>query len=112
MAFFGDNAVRAWVNFNLSNSSIRDDFNISGLNDNGTGRFDVNIDTDMANENYSVVATGSGAYSTSLTSSNYNRYAEATVRNAGSVGVACYAPNNAVFVDISYCGVIICGDLS
>ena len=112
MAYFGDNAIQAWVDFSLAAAAIRDDYNISGLNDNGTGRFTVNIDTDMANELYCVLATGSGAYGQTLSNTNYNRYAEAVVTSASAVSVACFAPDNGVFVDINYCGVAILGDLS
>tara|TARA_R100001224_G_C4020414_1_gene149118 strand:+ start:943 stop:1281 length:339 start_codon:yes stop_codon:yes gene_type:complete len=112
MAYFGENAVRAWVDFSLEAAAIRDDFNISGITDNGTGFFTVTIDTDMANMLYTVVATGSNAYDATLGGGNYNRYAEAAPRTTGSVSVACFAPNNAVMVDINYCGVIIVGDLS
>jgi|TARA_R100000388_G_scaffold86170_1_gene65583 hypothetical protein len=112
MAYFGDNAIQAWVDFSLAAAAIRDDYNVSSLTDNGTGRFTVFLTTSMANTLYTVVATGSNVYEATLSSSNYNRYAEANVRNSGSISVGCFAPDNGTFVDINYCGVIIVGDLS
>ena len=112
MAYFGDNAIQAWADFSLEAAAIRDDYNVSSLTDNGTGRFTVFLTTSMANTLFTVVASGSGVYEATLSSSNYNRYAEVNVRNSGSCSVACYAPDNGVFVDIAYCGVIFVGDLS
>ena len=37
MAYYGTNAATAWVNFNQS--SIREDFGVSSVTDNGTGRY-------------------------------------------------------------------------
>tara|TARA_R100000995_G_C3392895_1_gene81317 strand:+ start:67 stop:402 length:336 start_codon:yes stop_codon:yes gene_type:complete len=111
MAFVGDNAVRAWVDFSLEAASIRDDYGISSITDNGTGFFTVNYDTNMGNMLYCVLATGSNGYDATLSSSNYNRYAEAAPRSVSSCSVACFAPNNGVRVDINYCGVVVLGDL-
>ena len=52
--------AKAWINFNLgSGGSIRDDFNISTIVDNGTGLFTVNFSTAMADANYSTISTAS-----------------------------------------------------
>ena len=38
MAYFGENACAAWVNFNGQGTvSIRDDYNISSITDHGSG---------------------------------------------------------------------------
>ena len=65
MAYFGDNAIHAWVNFNgggASNStpSIRDDYNVSSLGDVSTSTFNIYFDTDFANTNYAW--SGSAGY--------------------------------------------------
>ena len=50
--------VKAWVNFNgTSTVSIRDSFNVASITDNGTGKYTVNLTTDMDNTNYAVIAT-------------------------------------------------------
>ena len=110
MAYFGNNAVHAWVDFSLEAAAIRDDFNVSSITDNGTGFFTVFTDTDFANLLFCFVATGSNGYDATLGGGNYNRTAEAAPRNIGSCSVACYAPNNATLVDINYCGVVFLGD--
>ena len=52
------NTCRAWVNFNgTSTVSIRADFNVTSITDNGTGDYDVNFTTAMPDANYSAVAT-------------------------------------------------------
>jgi len=52
----------AWINFNGAGVvAIRDSFNVSGLTDNGVGRYTVNFATPMANANYVAVGTGHAA---------------------------------------------------
>jgi|TARA_R100000482_G_scaffold98238_1_gene42238 hypothetical protein len=47
---------RAWVNFKGTDTvSIRDDFNVSSITDNGTGDFTVTFDNAMPSVNYAVV---------------------------------------------------------
>ena len=102
--------AKAWVNFNLSAGSIRDDFNISSLDDNGTGLFSVNFSSAMANANYSTISTASNGTQEELNSGNYNRMGESTAHTSSKFSVACFAPNNGVFVDVGYCGVAVFGD--
>ena len=57
MEFIGSNACGAWANWDSRGTfSVLDSYNVSSVTDNGTGDFTVNIDTDMANANYCVVA--------------------------------------------------------
>ena len=53
--------VKAWVNFDGTGTvAIRDDFNVSSIADQGTGRYKVNLTNAMANTNFcAVVSTGS-----------------------------------------------------
>lgn len=51
--------AKVWVNFNGTtntggNCTIRDDFNVSTVADNGTGLYTVNFTTGMADTNYAV----------------------------------------------------------
>tara|TARA_B100000424_G_C22637974_1_gene352922 strand:+ start:109 stop:423 length:315 start_codon:yes stop_codon:yes gene_type:complete len=55
MAYYGTNAATAWVNFN--ESSIREDFGVSSVTDNGTGNYTVNFSTSMGDSNYCAVFT-------------------------------------------------------
>ena len=49
--------VRAWVNFNGNNSSIRGSGNVSSITDNGTGDFTVNFSSSMPDTNFCVMGT-------------------------------------------------------
>ena len=45
--------VKAWANFDESGTpSIRDNFNVSSLTDNGTGYFTVTLTNTMSNDDY------------------------------------------------------------
>jgi hypothetical protein len=59
-------ATKVWCNFNGSGTvSIRDSFNSTSVTDIGTGTYEVNYTSNMANVNYSVTQgsadTGYGA---------------------------------------------------
>ena len=56
----GDAKVcKAWVNFNGTGTiAIRGSQGVSGLVDNGTGRFSVNFTNAMSNANYAAVTSG------------------------------------------------------
>jgi|TARA_R100000479_G_scaffold24964_1_gene9444 hypothetical protein len=60
MAYYGQNACGAWVNFNGSGTvAIRDDYNVSSITDSGTGAYKVNMTNAMSNSNYAVTANNS-----------------------------------------------------
>jgi hypothetical protein len=55
--------AKAWVNFDGTtnvggNCTIRDDFNVSTVADNGTGDYTINFSTAMANANYAFATHG------------------------------------------------------
>lgn len=53
--------VKKWINFNGQGTvSIRDDFGISSVTDNGTGTYTLNFDGNMSNADYCVTFTGGG----------------------------------------------------
>ena len=52
--------AKAWVNFNgTSTVAIRANFNVNSITDNGTGNYNVNFTTAMADTNYATIMTGS-----------------------------------------------------
>jgi hypothetical protein len=56
--------AKAWVNFDGTtntggNCTIRADFNVSTVADNGTGDYTINFSTSLADENYSCVGAAS-----------------------------------------------------
>ena len=58
--------AKAWVNFNGTGTiAIRDSYNVSSLNDDGTGKYDVVLASSMTDGNYAGI--GIGAASTSDT---------------------------------------------
>ena len=53
----GQQAVKAWVNFNGSGAvAIRASYNVSSITDNGTGNYSISFTTAMVDTNYSGVA--------------------------------------------------------
>jgi len=84
--------AKAWVNFNGKGTiAINDDFNVSSIGDNGTGRYTVNFTTAMSNANYAVAVSGSdenesdppsffGCACESFTTSNFKMF---TRRSSG-----------------------------
>tara|TARA_R100000697_G_scaffold117668_1_gene139489 strand:+ start:339 stop:761 length:423 start_codon:yes stop_codon:yes gene_type:complete len=55
--------AKAWVNFNGTGTiATRDSYNVSSLNDDGTGLYDVVLTSNMVNNDYSP--TVSGAFNT------------------------------------------------
>jgi len=52
--------AKAWVNFNGTGTvAIRASYNVSSITDNGTGNYNVNFTTAMADTNYATIMTGS-----------------------------------------------------
>ena len=47
--------AKLWLNYNGSTNSIRDDFNVSSVTDEGTGTYTVNWDSNAANANYAIM---------------------------------------------------------
>ena len=58
MAFKGNNACEAWINAKGNNTvSIRDSYNFSSMNDNGTGDYTFSFTDNMSNTNYCAVGS-------------------------------------------------------
>ena len=50
---------KMWINWNMGGTAgVYDSFNLSSLTDNATGNATLNINNDMANNDYSVVYSG------------------------------------------------------
>ena len=53
--------AKAWVNFAAGDASIRDDFNVSSVDDHGTGDYTVNFSSALADNDYAwFVSAGRG----------------------------------------------------
>ena len=54
--------AKAWVNFNGTGTvAINGSYNVSSITDDGTGDYDINFSTALADTNYAVVGTVGGA---------------------------------------------------
>ena len=61
-------AAKVWVNFNGTGTiAIRGSQNVSGLVDNGTGNYTVNISNSFSAETFSVTNGGNSYHTDSLT---------------------------------------------
>jgi len=57
----GGNAVKAWANFNGTGTpAIRESYNVSSITDTATGRYTANLETSVADSNYSVASAAQG----------------------------------------------------
>ena len=84
-------SAKAWVNFNGTGTiAIRDSFNVTSLDDNGTGNYDVNFTNAMGNADFSSQVTAgysadTGRYGENL---SYNAsYANVGARNSSGTSV-------------------------
>jgi hypothetical protein len=55
---YKDTVVRAWVRWDMTGTTILDDYNVSSITDNATGDATINIDTNIGNGNYVVAMLG------------------------------------------------------
>ena len=98
---------KAWCDWNqVGTQSIRDSFNISGITDGGTGKTTLNINNDMANDDWCGVLYQNGT----TTDGFDNHYAGGLQSKAvGSVLMTGYA---STLVDSFTCDLIVMGDLA
>lgn len=58
----GKQACKAWVNFDGTNGSIRNSYNVSSVTRNATADYTVNFSTAMPNANYVTTLSGQRNY--------------------------------------------------
>ena len=64
MTYVANGTAKAWVNFNGTGTiAVRDALNVSGLVDNGSGQYTVNLTNALSDVNYST--SSSAGFSTS-----------------------------------------------
>jgi len=95
--------AKAWVNVNCPSAVIRDSHNISSIVDQDTGRFDVNIDTNMANANYAISSGGDNSET-----ENYVKVATWVI-DAGKFNIHCHILNGTK-IDLNQALAIVFGD--
>ena len=95
---------KAWVNFNGTGTvAIRAAFNVSSIQDNGTGDYTVNFTTAMPDANYTTIGTGGNATDNMIVVSQ-NRAADVPTTTAVRVKTM-YA--HTTFYDVAYVGVSV-----
>ena len=76
MAYFGDNAVKAFVKYDDVSNAVDDSFNVSSVTNHATGQITVNFSTNMSSSNYCTVSATAGVSGTNgmavYTSTNYS----------------------------------------
>jgi len=79
-------SAKAWCKFiGSGTATINDSFNISSLDDNGTGDYDINYTNSFANGNSSIV--GMSNWNGVCTADTYNAaYHQVKTRNGGATG--------------------------
>ena len=93
---------KMWMNWNMGGTAgVYDSFNLSSLSDNGTGNATLNINNDMANNDYSVV----------YASNTFHIIGNNSAKGTGSCQVTIHDAGNAA-VDASQQDGQICGDLA
>jgi len=95
--------AKAWVNVNCPSAAIRDSHNISSIVDQDIGRFDVNIDTNMANANYAISSGGDNSET-----ENYVKVATWVI-DAGKFNIHCHILNGTK-IDLNQALAIVFGD--
>ena len=61
MAFFGQNACGAWINFNGTGTiATRDSYNVSSITDHATGTYTVSFTSNFTNDDFCAVITAGG----------------------------------------------------
>ena len=106
---------KAWVNFDGSGTvSIRDDFNVSSLTDNGTGDYTITFDTALANNDYALVTnqrldTSGGAPNIVHTGNEHDDNTTTAARIICGTGNQNAAGSSGSTGDVSSIHVVVCG---
>ena len=92
-SFVAGGSAKAWVNFNGTGTiATRDSINVSSLNDDGTGKYDVVLTNNMGNNDYSV--TIGGAISTSDAAGETSPSGRRLDLSTSEFGLRCTAFNS------------------
>ena len=99
--------VKAWCNFDQTDHSIRDSFNVSSLTDQGVGLTDINYTNAMSNTNYCAVDYYNASSSIAV-NSFANNYGGGMVLETGKIQVSSFADSS--YVDSKLFQIIAFGD--
>ena len=111
-SFVANGSAKSFINFNAATPAIRKSFNVSSLDDNGTGLFDVNFSSAMGDVNYTLTSgsgdTGSNVFHIAFAGDNTTPTAPATANYPLKL---TNAAGNA-FVDVPFSMASVHGDLA
>jgi len=111
-SFVANGSAKSFINFNAATPAIRKSFNVSSLDDNGTGLFDVNFSSAMGDVNYTLTSgsgdTGSNVFHIAFAGDNTTPTAPATANYPLKLANAA---GNA-FVDVPFSMASVHGDLA
>lgn len=103
--------AKAWVNFNGTGTiAIRDSFNVSSLNDDGTGKYDVVLANNMTDGNYAGI--GIGAANTTDSDGETTGQCRRIVPTSSLFGVRGHQVAAGAFSDIELVYGLAHGDLA
>ena len=101
--------AKAWVNFNGTGTvAIRDNYNVSSITDEATGKYTVNFSTAMSDANYSAVMytnTSAGGGTGDL---NNDYHGGLNTRTTSSIRLEAYGPSS--YIDGELCDAIVFGN--
>ena len=102
-------SAKSWVNFEGDNITARDSFNISSLDDDGTGDYGVNFSNGFANDDYEVASAGSNG-TAAATSYSLNPMSYAT--GAVEIEVFSVAASSVAKADRDFSNLTVHGELA
>ena len=111
-SFVAGGSAKSFINFNAATPAIRKSFNVSSLDDNGTGSFDANFSSAMGDVNYTLTSgsgdTGSNVFHIAFAGNNTTPTAPATanypLKLTNAAGTA--------FTDVPFSMATVHGDLA
>ena len=66
MSYVASGSAKVWADINNSGSSLRDSFNVSSLDDDGTGEYGLNLTNNMGSANYSAQSSITFSHTTAV----------------------------------------------
>ncbi len=104
--------AKAWVNFDGTTTLARDSFNISSLDDDGTGIFGTNFSSSFGNVNYAQTAVCGNEGTSSTTSIQPRGYAGTTTTSASGINTFFTFTELTASTDQTHNAVVYHGDLA
>jgi len=95
-------ACRAWVNFDGTNTTIRDSGNVSSITDIATGRYFINLTSNMPDSNYAISSTAGHIPGVSGTMFGTFRTAPGDEPTVSKYAVEARDANDGSSKDVSY----------